>query len=152
MQSLRTSYFSEARAVLFCVLLAVLASSCTQHPVYPAPTVIGQNVVIDTASLQPEVPKFFSLQYEGKKVTFFVLRVHDSVSSFLDACMTCYPHRMGYRNEDAAVTCRYCNMKFSIFKLEKGIGGCYPIKIEGKTDKGSYLIPLSVLEKEADKF
>ncbi len=43
-------------------------------------------------------------------------------------------------------------MRFSLYKLEKGIGGCYPIKIEGKLEKEKYRIPLSALENAADKF
>ena len=66
--------------------------------------------------------------------------------------MTCYPHKKGYRCEDGAVTCRYCNMNFSLYKLEKGLGGCYPIKIEGRIEDGNYLIPVATLEKTADKF
>jgi len=43
-------------------------------------------------------------------------------------------------------------MKFSLNKLEKGLGGCYPIKIEGRIENGKYLIPLASLEAEAGKF
>ena len=46
-----------------------------------------------------------------------------------------------------SVTCRYCNMKFPIYKLEKGLGSCYPIKIAGKTEQGKYLISLAALEE-----
>jgi hypothetical protein len=43
-------------------------------------------------------------------------------------------------------------MDFSVHKLEKGIGGCYPIKLEGKTANGRYLIPVKTLESMAEKF
>jgi uncharacterized membrane protein len=43
-------------------------------------------------------------------------------------------------------------MKFSLYKLRQGLGGCYPIKIEGRIEDGNYLIPAATLEKAADKF
>jgi len=50
------------------------------------------------------------------------------------------------------VSCRACGLKFSVHKLEKGLGGCYPIRIEGRMENGRYLIPLASLEAEAEKF
>src|SRR5574341_2566014 len=38
-------------------------------------------------------------------------------------------------------------MKFSVYKLEKGIGGCYPIRIKGGIESGKSLIPAATLEK-----
>jgi hypothetical protein len=43
-------------------------------------------------------------------------------------------------------------MRFSIYKLEKGLGGCYPIRVSGRLENGNYLIPLAVLKAEAAKF
>jgi hypothetical protein len=43
-------------------------------------------------------------------------------------------------------------MKFPVYKLEKGLGSCYPIKIEGKTENGNYVISLAVLEGAAKMF
>jgi hypothetical protein len=39
-----------------------------------------------------------------------------------------------------------------VYKLEKGIGNCYPIKIAGRMENGKYLIHRSSLEQEAGKF
>jgi energy-coupling factor transporter ATP-binding protein EcfA2 len=93
-----------------------------------------------------------AVYFQGKSISYFVLKIDNKVSSFLDACASCYTHKQGYRYENGSVTCRYCNMKFPISKLEKGLGGCYPIKIEGRLDKGNYFIPVETLEKMADKF
>jgi uncharacterized membrane protein len=76
----------------------------------------------------------------------------DKTLSFLDACASCYPHKQGFRCEDNAVICRNCNVRFPIGKLEKGMGSCYPIKIEGRMEKGKYLISADTLAKAADKF
>jgi len=74
------------------------------------------------------------------------------VQSYFDACASCYPHKLGYGCEDGSVVCRNCGQRFSIHKLEKGLGGCYPIKLEGRTENDKYLIPRASLEAEAGKF
>ena len=142
------------RSLFLPLLLVVLTAvcSCSQQPLYPPPTLSGSDVSVDIASLRNEVPLFFTYRTNNKNVNFFVLLLNGKDLSFFDACITCYPKKQGYRSEDTGVACRACNMHFSVYKLEKGIGGCYPIKLEGRTDKGNYLIPVAALEKMADKF
>ena len=133
-------------------VLVVLFFGCTRQPVYPAPVVSGTDAVIDTALLKPNVPQFFTYQYQGKNISFFVINMDGRIVSFFDACASCYKHKQGYRCEENGVTCRYCGMKFPIYKLEKGLGGCYPVKVEGRVVDGKYRIPLASLETEAGKF
>jgi len=135
---------------LFAVIIIIAA--CTSQPRHPAPARNGENVVIEVNSLQPGTPKFFTYHYNNKYISFFVLRLKSGIQSYLDACASCYTHKMGYRDENGAVTCRFCNQRFSVSQLDKGLGGCYPIKIEGRIEKGQYLIPIAKLEAEADKF
>ncbi len=132
--------------------LLLLQAGCTRQPVYPPPPLIGTNVVVDIAALRPEVPQFFTYRYQGKNISFFVLKLNERVLSFLDACASCYPHKKGYRYADGSVVCGACGMKFPVSKLEKGLGGCYPIRIEGREENGNYLIPLVAIEAEAGKF
>ncbi|HEY6010181.1 MAG TPA: Fe-S-containing protein [Nitrospirota bacterium] len=132
------------------VLLAML--SCSRQPVYPPAPQNGQDIVIEVSSLEPEVPKFHTYRFQGKSISFFALKMDNKISSFLDACANCYTHKQGYRHDEGTVTCRACGMKFSIHQLEKGLGSCYPIRIEGRLENGNYLIPVATLEKMADKF
>jgi len=134
------------------LLASFLCSACARQHTYAAPTIIGSNAVIEISSLKTATPLFFTYQYQGKRINFFVLRLDSGVQSYLDACASCYHHRRGYRPDDGLVTCRYCNMKFPIYKLEKGLGSCYPIKIAGKAEEGKYLISLAVLEDAARMF
>jgi uncharacterized membrane protein len=78
--------------------------------------------------------------------------MQDRVLSFLDACLTCYPRKLGYASKEGFVVCRACDTTYSVYKLEKGIGGCYPIRIEGSLDKDRYLIMRSTLERHEGKF
>jgi uncharacterized membrane protein len=133
------------------ILLPILLS-CTRQPVHQGPQVAGTDVVIDAAALKTEVPEFYTYHLEGKSINFFVLRMQDKVLSFLDACTSCYHRKRGYRAGDGKVSCRDCNMTYALYKLEKGLGGCYPIKLEGRTKNGKYFISLSSLKAVSDKF
>lgn len=150
--AIRRNAITWRTIVLSSSLVLMLLASCSRQPSYPTPHQIGSDVVIEVNELQPETPKFYTYRYQGKGINFFVLKVQDKVLAFLDACVTCYPHKQGYRSDDGLVTCRFCTTKFSVFKLEKGIGGCYPIKIDGRIEKGRYRILITTLEAAADKF
>ncbi len=136
----------------FVLFLALLLFGCTRQPVYPAPALAGREAVIDITQLKPDTPRFFTYRFHDKNISFFVINVDGKIVSFFDACASCYKHRQGYRADENGVTCRYCNMTFSIYALEKGLGGCYPIKIEGSIADGKYHIPLAGIEAEAEKF
>ncbi len=138
--------------LVLSIVLPTLLSACSRQPAYPSPVIEGRRAVIDTAALKPEVPLFYTYRYQNRNISFFIIKLNDRVLSFFDACVSCYPHKLGYRYEDGVVVCRACSLRFSVYKLEKGIGGCYPIKLEGKLEGGKYLIPLSALEAEAGKF
>ena len=127
-------------------------SACSKPSSYPSPQRTGADIVIETSSLELEVPKFYTYRFNGKYVNFFVIKMTDTILSFLDACASCYPQKQGYRSEGNEVICRYCNLRFPIGKLEKGLGSCYPIKIEGRMENGKYLISVAQLESFADKF
>jgi uncharacterized membrane protein len=137
--------------VLF-LSLALLGAACTRQQKYPAPAVSGDEVVIEVSSLKTGTPSFYTYRYKDKNINFFVLRMDEEVQSYLDACASCYPHKLGYRCEDGSMICRNCGLKFSVHQLKKGLGGCYPIWIKGRFENGKYRIPLSVLEAEATKF
>jgi uncharacterized membrane protein len=139
--------------VTWC-LVGVYASltACSRQQRYASPPLSGDNVVIQVAALQPDVPQFYTYRDGDSHVDFFVIRMQDRVLSFLDACLSCYPRKLGYGTKDGFVVCRACNTTYSIYKLEKGIGGCYPIRIAGTVEKGNYLIPRSTLKRHTDKF
>jgi uncharacterized membrane protein len=137
-----------------CCLLgaAALIAACSSEQRFPRPPTRGEDVVIQVASLPLEIPQFYSYRAKGKEVNFFVLRMQDRVLSFLDACLTCYPSKLGYDSKEGYVVCRACNTTYSVYKLEKGLGGCYPIRIEGAQVGDAYRIERATLERHAGKF
>jgi uncharacterized membrane protein len=147
-----SDFIAGAVFLMVASLMLFILSACSRQVSYPSPVRIGSDIVIDMSSLELEVPKFYTYEVQGKKVNFFVIRMDDKTLSFLDACASCHPHKQGYRCEDNAVICRYCNVRYPLSKLEKGLGNCYPIKIEGRMEKGKYLISADTLAKAADKF
>lgn len=144
--------FNRISAIIVLCIAAGMMPACSRQTVYPPPAVSDNDAAIDASSLEPDIPQFFTYRHQGRNVSFFVLKLDHKTVSFLDACASCYPHKQGYRYDDGSVTCRYCNMKFSLISLEKGLGGCYPIKIKGRTENGKYLIPLATLQAASGKF
>jgi len=152
---MRNSFIAVSRYLLVVgYLLGLIASlaACSRQPRYAAPPIEGDDVVMRIASLPLETPQFYSFRTKGKDVNFFVIRMKDVVLSFLDACLTCYPRKLGYESKDGYVVCRACDTTYSVYKLEKGIGGCFPIRIEGTQEGDDYRIARSTLERHAGKF
>lgn len=153
MKTKQSKTISQCSSRIIIVLCAVFAATaCTRQPVFPPPAVSGSDAAIDVSLLKPEIPQFFTYRHQGKNISFFVLRTDRNILSFLDACTSCFRHKRGYRYEENTLTCRFCNMKYELYRLEKGLGGCYPIKIEGRRVNDRYLIPLASLQAEAEKF
>jgi uncharacterized membrane protein len=109
-------------------------------------------VVIDTNKLTSESPVFYTFRDRGKNIRFFVFKSHDKVLSFLDACAKCYPSKLGYRVDGDHITCRKCDVRYSLSNIEEGFSSCFPLRIEGHLQGLEYHIPISHLEKAADKF
>ena len=138
--------------VSILLVLSLIVPACSSQPHYPSPPVSDRDAVIDVSTLKDEVPQFYTYQFQGKNISFFVLKLKDRTSSFFDACVSCYPHKLGYQYEKGGVVCRACNTRFSVYTLEKGLGSCYPLKLEGRVEGGKYRIALSAIEAEAGKF
>ena len=137
---------------VFTCTLVLWMAACTHERPYPEPPRSGSEVLIDVSGLQEGRPLFLSYRTSGKNVNFFLLRMGDRVSSFLDACVTCYRKKQGYRSEEGLVVCQACGQRFSVHQLEQGLGGCYPIKLEGRLRNGSFVIPVASLEAAAERF
>lgn len=137
---------------LISVILCSVICSCTRQSVYPEPRGTERDVVIDSLTLKPEIPVFYSYRFHDKRINFFVIIHQGRICSFLDACVSCYTRKLGYQFRDGYFTCRACGMEYSVSQIEKGIGGCYPIRIEGRLQNGEYRVDRTTLEAASDKF
>jgi hypothetical protein len=146
----RSIRFAALPAALLSALF--LAASCSRQPSYAPAPVSGADVSIKVNSLPLDVPQFFTHKVRGKSLNFFVIRLNSGIQAYLDACATCFAGRRGFAHEDGAVVCRVCGTRYPVHKLDKGIGGCYPIRLQGRSENGRYIIPLASIEAEAGKF
>ena len=143
---------SSMEILLLVGFPSLFLAACSAQQTHPEAQRMGSDVALEVKTLVPNMPAFFTYHYRGKKVNFFVIKVDNRVLSFLDACARCYPAKRGYRCEGGSIICRECNVRIPISEIEKGIGNCYPIKVEGSLRDGRYLIPFSQLEEMVDKF
>lgn len=116
------------------------------------PAIEGSDIVIDAGTLEPDIPKFYTYHYRNKNINFFVINIDGKIFSFFDACERCYPKKLGYRFDNGNVVCRACNISLPVSEIEKGLGSCAPIKLEGHVKDGKYFISASTIESKADKF
>jgi uncharacterized membrane protein len=126
--------------------------SCGPVRNYPAPQTTAGEIMLNVEDLEPDTPRFYTYRTRGRNVHFFVIAREGSVLSFLDACVNCYPRKQGYRYGYGMVTCRACDTSYPVSDLERGIGGCYPIRFEGKQENGLYVISRAILDRHAAKF
>lgn len=138
--------------LLYIALSLLFLISCSRQPVYPVPAIEGTDIVIDAGTLEPDIPKFYTYHYRNKNINFFVIKINGKILSFLDACINCYPAKLGYRFDSGYIICKRCSVKYSVSEVEKGFGGCFPIRISGHLREGKYLIPVSALQRESGKF
>lgn len=126
---------------------SVILFGCSEeHKHQPAPF-DGSKVLIDSNHLREEIPVFYSF-HDGKvTIHFFVLKIKNEIHSYFDACNKCYRNKLGYRYVDGSLICNACSESYSIFNLKDGLGGCYPIKLEGTLSGSMYEIERESLIK-----
>jgi uncharacterized membrane protein len=138
--------------LLYTALSLLFLISCSRQPVHTVPAIEGTDIVIDAGTLEPDIPKFYMYHYRNKNINFFVIKMNGKILSFLDACMNCYPAKLGYRFDSGYIVCKRCSVRYSVSEVEKGFGGCFPIRILGRLKGSKYLIPVSALQRESGKF
>ncbi len=122
--------------VLFILaVVSLTASSCGGKAKGELIAPNGGVFTIDASDIGKGEVRFFRREAGGKPVVFMVARdEYGDIKTAFDACITCYPHKQGYRVQEDSVVCIYCGNTFRIESLDKGIGNCMPIKIEHTMD------------------
>ena len=131
--------------------MAMLLFSCAKKEGYPEAPSYGGGVKIAVGTLPEGKPVFFTFYSQEKRIDYFVMRMHDHVESYFDACIKCYPRKRGYTCDGDRLTCRDCDVRYPLDKLKDGIGSCYPIKLAGRVEAGFYLIDAEVL-RDGDRY
>lgn len=97
--------------------------------------------------------KFYGYDSGGKHITFFIARAPSGeLRTAFDACVTCYPYRMGYKAKEGCVVCAYCNTVFKLDELGVGKGNCIPISIPHRLEGDTLTISQKDIEAGARWF
>lgn len=119
-------------------LTAMLLFACSNEPVYPEAPFNGNNVSINTATLEDDMPVFYTYKHENRNLNFFVVKTDNKVLSYFDACAKCYHSKKGYRFVNGRFICNHCGHSRSFFTIDKNIGGCYPLPLNGQLNGEIY--------------
>lgn len=129
-----------------CFALLFLAS-CSGGPKHGDAPFDGKRVSSNAASLVEGVPEFYSVTIDGRRISFFIVKVRGEVQSYFDACLGCFPKKLGFRVDGNHIVCRACNIRYPLEELKTGVGSCYPIRLTGKTEEGMYHITREALKE-----
>ena len=130
----------DMRKMMLVLAAVVLVLSCSRKPVYPEAPVYQGSVRIDLGMLAEKKPVFYTFYAKKKGINYIVVKLHDGVESYFDACVKCYPKKIGYMFDGDRLICRTCDVRYPLENLKEGIGSCYPIKLPGRVEAGFYLI------------
>ncbi|HHN65706.1 MAG TPA: DUF2318 domain-containing protein [Nitrospirae bacterium] len=136
--------------LIFCLTLFI--NSCNEKSHYREVRERDGLIVLDITGLKDTEPLFYSYRTDKKVVDFFVIKIGDRIESYLDACMKCYPHKMGFRVDGFYLVCKYCNVRYPLDRLKEGAGSCYPIPLKGEVMKNQYVIKARLLQNGAKYF
>lgn len=141
-------HFRRVYAWASLLLFLLCMNACVRQPEYQPAERRGGDIVVQTSALQDGVPRYFSHWHEGIAIRFFVVKTEGKPGAFLDACMKCYPQKLGFRYDNGSVICRACSERYPVSEIEDGVGSCYPIKLGGRAEGGEYRISVADLEKK----
>lgn len=75
-------------------------------------------IMIPTRDIKNEKATFYSYDYKGKNIKFFLLKTNDGkIRAAFDACGVCYPARKGYSQTNNFMICNSCGQKFHITRI-----------------------------------
>jgi len=132
---------------IYLIIITLLASAaftgCNAGPPKGTPVSAKDGLVrIDASQIKPGEVRFYRYEPKGGGLAVFMLARTDSgdIKAAFDACITCYPHRMGYRSEDDCVVCVYCGTRFRLDELGTGKGNCIPVELKFEQDGDAVFI------------
>jgi uncharacterized membrane protein len=142
----------RAYIIIFCL---VMISGCSSQPArYQDAPVRDQRIIIPLSQVSDGNVHFYTYRHAGRSINFFVRTdSKGTISTYFDACYTCYRHKKGYRQEGGDIICNECNMKFGLADQKwEEINGCDPISLKSSLEEHSLVIDTAVIEKGAKLF
>ncbi len=136
--------------ILSLVFLSLIFSGCSKRPLeYQNVTAANGEIKIPVSNVNDGKVHFYTYKKNGKRINFFVRTDGTGkLSTYFDACFTCYKFKKGYHEEGASVVCNECQMKFRLadeyFDNSKG---CSPIILYSVIDEKNITIKTDDIEK-----
>jgi len=107
------------------------------------------DVIIPIATITTDA-KFYSYDFNGLKINYFVLKSSDGViRAAFDACDQCFRDKKGYRQEGDEMVCNNCDMRFPSVKINVEEGGCNPAPLSRKIEGSDLVIKASDIKAGA---
>jgi uncharacterized membrane protein len=117
----------------------------------------AEHTVIKAAQGEVKIPlkdvndgkvHFYTYKASGKRVNFFVRTDRTGkLSTYFDACFTCYKHKKGYRCEGTDLVCNECNLRFKLAEEKWVHEGCSPISLTSRREGENIIIRTDDIEK-----
>ncbi len=147
---------TAAHALFSAVLCSlVLFSGCGRKLAqYPEAPVQENRITIPLRDVRDGKAHFYSYMRGGRQINFFVRTdAKGAVSSYFDACYTCYKQKKGYRQEGSDLICNECEMKFGLAdETWQAKGGCDPILLKSAIEGDNLIIETEVIERGGKLF
>jgi high-affinity iron transporter len=143
-------------AAILCVLVVLTLTGefvyarTTEAPI-PATRLVARDgqVRVPLSELSDSSLHFYTAEVNGAVIRFLVIHRHDGdYGTALDACQIC--GAAGYRQEGQNVICRNCAAAIYIPSIGQS-GGCNPIGVKSRVEKGEVVVDLSALSEAASK-
>ncbi len=118
----------------------------------PVSAVSGQEIRLATDSWEPSALQKFSYPVSGTEVRFLAVKLPDgNVATSLDACHICGAEGYMLDKKEGVVICKLCQAPIVIATIGQG-GGCNPLPLSSRTEGTTLIVPVSDLEKQAQRF
>ena len=137
------------------ISLLLLLTGCNKQPaLYQNAPVQGSRIVIPVSEVSVGKAHFYTYRKSGKRINFFVRTdSKGTISSYFDACFTCYKKKKGYRQEGSDLISIECSMKFGLAEEKwNEKDGCNPIYLKSSIEGNNLVIDTAVIEKGAKLF
>lgn len=134
------------------VAAVIMFQGCTNKRDFNKATFNGDCFQVSSEEFKEKTPVFYSHVEGAKEIRFFVVKVSGQMYSYFDICNSCKQHNLGYRADKTFLQCRNCQVAIPYEELKTGLGGCYPIPLQGKEEGGTYSITLSEIVKGSQYF
>ena len=131
--------------VCFSVYLFACSKSPAEHELV---TPSDGKIILPVALFSDGKVHFFTYKRSGKLVNFFVRTDgKGNLSTYFDACYTCYKKKKGYREEGDEIICNECDLKFRLADEIWENKDCSPIMFRSQIENNRLIIETATLEK-----